>query len=1224
MPKEKQQIVNESRPEDSGSRRLIRHLFRQDVTRDIPPVVYFHEQSPEKIQDEVSEYIITGGWNREHPSYKRVPDGIHEQYVRLLGAISREMEKNGGPSLPTAWISGFYGSGKSSFAKLLGLSLDGLELPNGQSLSESLLARDLSDRAQEFRDAWKKLRQLIAEPFSVVFDIGGFARDNEHIHTACVRQVQKRLGYCADLPLVANFELRLEKAGEWPRFLEVSARIGHPWEQEKNQPFADEVFSEILHHFDKARYTDPMSWIDSRAGTTVTDSPSEAVAAISDMMRLRKPNGTLFIVVDEVSQYVLSHEQRVDRLRAFASELGSQLKGKVWLLALGQQKIDEDAGDAFLVWAKDRFPQQLRVHLAATNIRDVVHRRLLQKTREGEEELRRRFEKHRPDLKLFAFGCEDVSADEFVEVYPLLPGQIDLLLQITSAMRIRSARAQGDDQAIRGLLQLLGELFRDQNLADLPIGSLITLESIYEIQKTALDSDTQASMARILNETASRNPMLQRVAKAVALLELIQDTRPTDARLVAQCLYDRMDRGNQVNEVTEALEELRRDNLLAFSEKLGYRIQSTAGEEWEREKREIRASREVISEIVRDALRMVMEKPEKPAYKKRPFPWAALFSDGKGMDDDKLVRAKDEAVVCVDFRFAQPDERSESVWIERSNEISLKDRLIWVCGDTNELTDRARSLARARGMAKRYSPRRDSLSEPRKLLLQQEEVKTETLETEIKDIAEAAWLAGTIYFRGKTYKPDDFGGKFAVALLKVAERIMPILYKEFDPITIQPSELDQLLMQELSGPSTRFLRDELGILELDAGKYVPTCSGLIPTRIRELIESEEGASGAHLLSRFAGPPYAYQAEVIKACVLGLLRGSKIKIEDGEGNEITAVRDAGVRDVFEKPAAFRRTQFIPVGDDDIGVKARARICKFFDEQLALQLDREDNAIADAVEKKFLPLASELRDVLQRFDRVPGNRETPTELTRLNAALEQCLAKIRNTRETLKRVKKHLDHLVDGVKLLKRFGAELTEDTLRLLRDAHNVASNQAAQLRDLGTLTGPAKESAERISEQLGSSRPWVDAVAVQPDLEVVCQAYREERTRLLEWQEQQAEQARARIRMRDGYSTLPSEKGHNVLRPINVSTNDTTAESIAPALRDLRDPFTVRLLAAEEQANRTLDEYLSGGSKPMIVPVDLSLHNREVKSEADVDALVEEIRERLLQQLRRGQRVRLL
>jgi hypothetical protein len=1206
------------------SPRLIRDLFRQDVTRDIPPVVYFHEQSPEKVRDEVEEYIITGGWNKEHPNFKRVPDGIHEQYVRLLTAITRELEKSGGPSLPTAWISGFYGSGKSSFAKLLGLSLDGLTLPNGKSLAESLLARDLSDRAQEFRDAWKKLRQRIEDPFAVVFDIGGFARDNEHIHSACVRQVQKRLGYCADQPLVANFELRLEMAGHWARFLQVSEQIGHPWLQEKNQPFADEVFSEILHHFEPDRYTNPMSWIDSRAGTTVTDSPSEAVAAIGEMLRLRRPGGTLFIVVDEVSQYVLSHEQRVDKLRAFASELGSQLKGRAWLLSLGQQKIDEEAGESFLVWAKDRFPPQLRVHLAATNIRDVVHRRLLQKTPDGEVELRRLFEQHRPDLKLFAFGCEDVSADEFVEVYPLLPGQIDLLLQITSAMRIRSARAQGDDQAIRGLLQLLGELFRVQNLADSPVGSLITLDAIYEIQKTALDSDTQASMARILTETASLDPMFQRAAKAVALLELVQDTRPTDARLVAQCLYDRVDRGNQVEKVLAALESLRQDNLLAWSEKLGYRIQSTAGEEWEREKREIRTPREAISEIVRDALRMVMEKPERPTWKKRPFPWAAFFSDGKGLADDKLMRAKDEAVVFVDFRFVQADERSEAVWIERSNEATLNDRLIWVCGDVSELTERARLLIRARGMARRYTPRRETLTEPRRLLLQQEELKAETLEAEIQDVVQSTWQSGTLYFRGKTYKPEEFGSKFSVMLLKVAERIMPILYKEFDPIVIQPSELEQLLMQELSGPSTKFLRDELGLLELDAGKYVPTCSGLIPTRIRELIESEDGVTGAHLLNRFAGPPYAYQPEVIRACVLGLLRGSKLKIEDGEGNEITAVRDAGVREVFEKPAAFRRAQFIPVGEDDIGVRARARICKFFEEHLGIALDREDNAIADAVERRFNPMAAELREVLTRFDRVPGARETPTELTRLNAALERCLLRIRNTRETLKSVKKHLDDLIDGVKLMRRFGAELTEEALRLLREAQDVAANQAAQLRDMELLSGPAQESAGRITAHLTAARPWVDIVTRQPELEIVRQTYREERARLLEWQGQRAEQARANIRSRDGYSTLPADKAHNVIRPINEATTDTTADAISPALRDLRDSFIVRLQAAEERANRTLDEYRNTDSKHPFVPINLGLQNREVKSEAEVDALIEEIRERLLQQLRNGQRIRLL
>ena len=70
---------------------LIRELFRQDVTRDIPPVVYFHEQSPDKVQDEVTEYIITGGWNKNHPNYKRVPGWDPRA---ICSAAERDQQRN--------------------------------------------------------------------------------------------------------------------------------------------------------------------------------------------------------------------------------------------------------------------------------------------------------------------------------------------------------------------------------------------------------------------------------------------------------------------------------------------------------------------------------------------------------------------------------------------------------------------------------------------------------------------------------------------------------------------------------------------------------------------------------------------------------------------------------------------------------------------------------------------------------------------------------------------------------------------------------------------------------------------------------------------------------------------------------------------------------------------------------------------------------------------------
>ncbi len=83
--------------------------FERSVTRPIPPVVYFHEQGDHELQREVEEYIITGGYPSAHP--RATADGIHEQFVRLLGHMKTELEKPGGPELPACWISGFYGSG---------------------------------------------------------------------------------------------------------------------------------------------------------------------------------------------------------------------------------------------------------------------------------------------------------------------------------------------------------------------------------------------------------------------------------------------------------------------------------------------------------------------------------------------------------------------------------------------------------------------------------------------------------------------------------------------------------------------------------------------------------------------------------------------------------------------------------------------------------------------------------------------------------------------------------------------------------------------------------------------------------------------------------------------------------------------------------------------------------------------------------------------------------
>jgi hypothetical protein len=483
-------------------------------------------------------------------------------------------------------------------------------------------------------------------------------------------------------------------------------------------------------------------------------------------------------------------------------------------------------------------------------------------------------------------------------------------------------------------------------------------------------------------------------------------------------------------------------------------------------------------------------------------------------------------------------------------------------------------------------------------------------------------MAGRVYFRGRSITPGDMGASFALALNAVATRVLPDLFHHFVAIQLQPSELLQLVQAELSGPSPKFLPSELGILELDAGRYVPACSGVVPRRVQEQIEETGGLSGTTLLAHFGAPPYGYTANVVKACVVGLLRGGRVRIQTEASGEITAIRDAGVRDLFEKDRDFRQATIFPAGEDDIGPQARARICKFFEERLQHPMEREDHAIADAVAQHFPQLAKQLREVETRLSRLPSPPKTPEALVKLGDVLEQCIRSSRQTRPTVALVKRHLDTLRDGVQMLQMYAAELTPDAVKAVTEAHNVLVYQVAQLKNVDGESN-LDATTTYITQQLGAERPWREIHTLDPILAETKAAYVTERQGLLEWQEQQVEQARVRVKGRDGFSTLTADQSHRVLRPLHNVATDTTAEAVFPALADLKDPFLLKLQRAEEEANEILDDILSIGNKPIITRVELHLHNRVVASEADVEALLDEIRNRLLEHIRAGNSVRI-
>src|SRR5947208_9637240 len=102
----------------------IKALFANDIHRRIEEVIKVDQTNEEILCDEINEYVVTDAIRAHYTSiyeaYRETPNKPHEGIA--------------------VWVSGFFGSGKSSFAKMLGLSIENRPVV-GEPASEQFLRR---------------------------------------------------------------------------------------------------------------------------------------------------------------------------------------------------------------------------------------------------------------------------------------------------------------------------------------------------------------------------------------------------------------------------------------------------------------------------------------------------------------------------------------------------------------------------------------------------------------------------------------------------------------------------------------------------------------------------------------------------------------------------------------------------------------------------------------------------------------------------------------------------------------------------------------------------------------------------------------------------------------------------------------------------------------------------------------------------------------------------
>jgi hypothetical protein len=191
----------------------VRDLLSRDLSQQIEEVVKVDQQDEETVHTEITEYVAT--------------DRIKRQYQEILDAIAE------GPSTPTegvgVWVSGFFGSGKSSFAKNLGYVLADYEVL-GQSAStlfvQQLEEQDPGDeRVDRIRDLVSYVTSRM-DTHVIMFDVQvdrAVRRHTEPIAEVMYTVLLRELDYAKDYDIAA-LEIELEEEGRLGDFVHACAK----------------------------------------------------------------------------------------------------------------------------------------------------------------------------------------------------------------------------------------------------------------------------------------------------------------------------------------------------------------------------------------------------------------------------------------------------------------------------------------------------------------------------------------------------------------------------------------------------------------------------------------------------------------------------------------------------------------------------------------------------------------------------------------------------------------------------------------------------------------------------------------------------------------------------------------------------------------------------------------------------------------------------------------
>jgi polyhydroxyalkanoate synthesis regulator phasin len=530
------------------------------------------------------------------------------EYQRGLVRILNSYVSNMGQSeQPAAWISGFFGSGKSHLAKMLHYLWIDYTFAEDGATARGLahLPDDVKDLLREISTLGKREGGLHAASGT----LGAGAGDS--VRLALLGIIFRSAGLPESYPQ-ARFCLWLRKNGIYDQVCSDVEAAGRNFRKELNDLYVSPVIAKALLKADPSFASDePGAKASLRAQFAKPKdiSNEEFVLAVQDVLMVDGKMPCTVVILDEVQQYIGDDTGRSYTVQEVAEACSKRFGDSLLFVGTGQTAL---SGIPALQRLQGRFT--VNVELSDSDVETVTRRVVLAKRADRVGEVEKKLEENAGEIDRHLKGTkiEPRSEDRAVltEDYPLLPVRRRFWEQA-----LRAVDRAGTTGQLRTQLRIVYDAIR--KTADEPLGTVVPADFLFdEISPNLLQTGVLLreidEIIRKQDDGTGDGRLKSRLCALVFLIRKLPREAAIDSGvranpdMLADLLVEDLSQdGTALRiKIPQLLDDLVEKGTLMKVESGEYSLQTKESSEWEQEFR----SRE--SKLLNDVTRMTSKRSQ--------------------------------------------------------------------------------------------------------------------------------------------------------------------------------------------------------------------------------------------------------------------------------------------------------------------------------------------------------------------------------------------------------------------------------------------------------------------------------------------------------------------------------------------------------------------------------------------------------------------------------------